>query len=492
PEAVPEPAPAPEPIAEAATEPTHAPRAEAEAAAPARSEAPQRSAAKVPESASAPQPAAPATRQRPPQDPDSVAAKLQRIRAVVGRQPSFAAEDEEENIAPAARPAAGMFDTAPKAETRRQPAEDTAAAKPAATEVRVEAKPAETAPKADAQEAPAPAHPPRARVVRMRKADFDRALARGEAHRMIETQTGATSGATASDPAEASSEPPYAVAHAGPKTAAEAEATAPDERDDPDAAIVETLSRQDETDMTEAAPAAPDAPTDAELSEEAERALLAELAALEREMGFEQDGPAQHEMKQEEDTRAEAEPPQAEAEAAQAGKTEEVEFRKTSDAAVEAKIGTEAETRAEAQPEARMPAEFEFVPPLPQQNESKEAQAPRDRRAEDGQPSKAPEEAQQNGQALGTDEADMSRILSATAARMDDPESGRRREAISQLKAAVAATEAARQLGEVEPREATEEVFRDDLRQAVRPRRPVLPTPEAEQPGEAQPRAERP
>ncbi len=77
---------------------------------------------------------------------------------------------------------------------------------------------------------------------------------------------------------------------------------------------------------------------------------------------------------------------------------------------------------------------------------------------------------------LDEDEIAMSRILSATDAKLNDPESSRRRQAISQLKAAVAATEAARQLGEVAQDDGTiENAFRDDLRQAVRPRRPVHP-----------------
>ncbi|WP_420215750.1 hypothetical protein [Limimaricola cinnabarinus] len=505
PAAAPEPAPEPEPEPEPEQAAAPRPEAQAEEAPeparePARPQPPQQPVAEAP----APQPAPPGTRQRPPQDPDSVAAKLQRIRAVVGRQASFATEDEEEDIAPAAaRPAAGMFDTAPKAEAKQQarPTGDTADSKPAEAAPEPRARPAETAKPADTQEATAPAHPPRARVVRMRKADFDRAVARGEAHRMIETQSGATAPDEA-EPTEA--EPVRDTARTGAEAESEAGAAASDARDGTDAAILDALSRQEET---EAADAASAAPTDAELSEEAERALLAELAALEREMGFEQDGPAQREMSQHDETPAEAEPPraaQAEPETAQAEEADEVEPEETTEAGAETE--THLDWQAEAQPEAEMPAEFEFKPP--QQQEAEDSQAPQERRASAAQPSEAtgeateevtgeaPEEttgaAQQAGQALGTDEADMSRILSATAARMDDPESGRRRESISQMKAAVAATEAARQLGEVAPREATEEAFRDDLRQAVRPRRPVLPTPETEQDGAAQPRAERP
>ena len=70
----------------------------------------------------------------------------------------------------------------------------------------------------------------------------------------------------------------------------------------------------------------------------------------------------------------------------------------------------------------------------------------------------------------------MERILSQTDAALNAPETSRRREAIAQLKAAVAATEAARMLGETAPEPELDEVenaFRDDLKQVVRPRRPV-------------------
>jgi hypothetical protein len=73
------------------------------------------------------------------------------------------------------------------------------------------------------------------------------------------------------------------------------------------------------------------------------------------------------------------------------------------------------------------------------------------------------------------DEAAMSRILSETDAQLNEPESNRRRAAIAQLKAAVAATEAARRLGEDrQESDKPEEAFRDDLSQVVRPRRAAL------------------
>lgn len=78
------------------------------------------------------------------------------------------------------------------------------------------------------------------------------------------------------------------------------------------------------------------------------------------------------------------------------------------------------------------------------------------------------------------DEAAVSRLLSRTDEVLLDPETQRRREAIAQLKAAVAATEAARRLrgnaDEPDHEADRTEVFRQDLRETVRPRRPVATT----------------
>ena len=64
------------------------------------------------------------------------------------------------------------------------------------------------------------------------------------------------------------------------------------------------------------------------------------------------------------------------------------------------------------------------------------------------------------------------RMLTRTDGELNTPEASRRRAALAQLKAAVAATEAARRLGEgQDSKEEAEDAFRDDLRQVVRPRR---------------------
>lgn len=69
------------------------------------------------------------------------------------------------------------------------------------------------------------------------------------------------------------------------------------------------------------------------------------------------------------------------------------------------------------------------------------------------------------------DEAAMSRIMSETDAKMKEPEANRRRDAIAHLKAAVVATEAARELGdEGDDDGEVENTFRADLNHVVRPR----------------------
>ena len=69
------------------------------------------------------------------------------------------------------------------------------------------------------------------------------------------------------------------------------------------------------------------------------------------------------------------------------------------------------------------------------------------------------------------DDAAMSRIMDEADEQLSEPAGSRRRSAIAQLKAAVAATEAARQLGDNgNDAAAKETAFRDDLNEAVRPR----------------------
>ncbi|MCZ4262423.1 hypothetical protein O4G76_16405 [Limimaricola sp. G21655-S1] len=460
PQAEPVPQPAAEAPREAEPQPTQQP-AQAE-----RPAAPQ--GAPRPETAEqAPAPAQPRPApQRPAMDGDSVAAKLQRIRAVVGRQPSFASDEEEEDIAPASRqrPAAGLFDTAP-VRTPRPAAPQPAATEPAA-EKEQKQEPAEAESSSAQSSEPAAeqtdaARPARARVVRMRKADFERAVARGEAHRAVSEATeAAPSQAEASDAVSDDADADADIMEALARQGAEEAARETDET----AAAAETSQE----DMT------PSTSEDADLSAEAERALLEELAALEREMGVGQDGPASQEIAADESS-----VPESEAESA------EIETR-DADADLEAAVAALSD-EDEDQDDAAAPTETS-AEAKPDEDEAVEAEV----KVEAPQDDVAGAARSAAHHALATDEADLSRIMSATDARMADPETGRRRESISQLKAAVAATEAARRLGDVERPAKVEEAFRDDLRQAVRPRRPALPPRGHDEAAEARPERPRP
>lgn len=82
---------------------------------------------------------------------------------------------------------------------------------------------------------------------------------------------------------------------------------------------------------------------------------------------------------------------------------------------------------------------------------------------------------------------DTSRLIDQTNSEMDEPEGNRRRSAIAHLRAAVAATKADRLLGRKAQSEDEEEAYREDLASVVRPRRPQAPSERTERP--AQPAA---
>lgn len=76
------------------------------------------------------------------------------------------------------------------------------------------------------------------------------------------------------------------------------------------------------------------------------------------------------------------------------------------------------------------------------------------------------------------DDAALDRLMNETDAQMQEPEGSRRHDAISQLKAAVAAKEAARQVGEPEDDgQDVENAFRNDLSEAVNPAASAKPRP---------------
>ena len=69
-------------------------------------------------------------------------------------------------------------------------------------------------------------------------------------------------------------------------------------------------------------------------------------------------------------------------------------------------------------------------------------------------------------------ESDMSRLMAKTISEMDEPESANRRSAIQHLRAAVAATRADKEAGISNRPDTIGEAFREDLASVVRPRRP--------------------
>lgn len=76
------------------------------------------------------------------------------------------------------------------------------------------------------------------------------------------------------------------------------------------------------------------------------------------------------------------------------------------------------------------------------------------------------------------DDSALDRLMDESEAQMKEPEGSRRRDAIAQLKAAVAAKEAARQVGEPEDDDqVVENAFRNDLSEAVRPDSGTGPRP---------------
>lgn len=81
---------------------------------------------------------------------------------------------------------------------------------------------------------------------------------------------------------------------------------------------------------------------------------------------------------------------------------------------------------------------------------------------------------------------DINRLLAETDNQMDDPENTNRRDAITNLRAAVAAKKADVALGAAE-REEGNDAYRNDLAEVVKPRRPAAGTARTERPGEGKP-----
>ncbi|SNS21601.1 hypothetical protein [Antarctobacter heliothermus] len=80
------------------------------------------------------------------------------------------------------------------------------------------------------------------------------------------------------------------------------------------------------------------------------------------------------------------------------------------------------------------------------------------------------------------EDGDTSRLMDQTDSAMDEPEGNRRRSAIAHLRAAVAATKADRLLGQKADAADEQEPYREDLASVVRPRRPQSVTRPTERP----------
>ncbi len=228
--------------------------------------------------------------------------------------------------------------------------------------------------------------------------------------------------------------------------------------------------------------------TESGLTPEAEAELMAELAALEAALGAAAPSREAPQVPASGDA----------AEAAVAGLLAALDGARGPDPSPAAPagpgaIGATAEARAgdapsREEPAASAPADMEPVAE-PEPLEAVRADAAAEPASEELAWEPAWEPARPRGLAAAPagDEAAVSRLLSRADEQLAEPEASRRREAIAQLRAAVAATEAARRQGAAAPEPPRrEDPFRDDLRHVVRPRRPMA----AEMPAGA--RAERP
>ena len=99
----------------------------------------------------------------------------------------------------------------------------------------------------------------------------------------------------------------------------------------------------------------------------------------------------------------------------------------------------------------------------------------------------SPARAMLTDKAIEEDDDSVDRLIGQTETEMDEPEGNRRRSAIAHLRAAVAATKADRLLGIGKKDKDEEEPYREDLADAVRPRRPKVATTKSERPAPVRP-----
>ncbi len=359
---------------------------------------------------------------------DSIAAKLQRIRAVVANQDAPAAPqpqvfDDEDTIdaedstddviANAINDIQGALDADDTVEDMAQSSdleaeEDVTAAQE--SEEQHEDVAADEVAEADAAQVDADETgeaeedtAPRGRVLKVKRADIDRAIAEGELEEVEED---------------------------APAVLEQPEKPALRIQRDPES----TLSDEDEEDLARElaeleatlSSAAADTLTDA--PEEAEEAVADEDDAPEEETA---------EEASQEDTAQE----------------ETVDIDVSEDDAEEVQAEVQAETAAE--PEAEAPKAAPQRRSLP---------------------------------TLDADSGpDMNRLLAETDNQMDEPEAATRRDAITHLRAAVAAKKADMALGAPDAAERENNAYRSDLAEVVKPRRPASTTARTERPAEPRP-----
>jgi len=364
---------------------------------------------------------------------DSIAAKLQRIRAVVANQDAPAApqpqvfDDEDTTdaedstddvIANAINDIQGALDADDTVEDIAQSSdleaeEDVAAAQE--SEEQHEDVAADEVEEADAAQVDADETgeaeedtAPRGRVLKVKRADIDRAIAEGELEEVEED---------------------------APAVLDKPEKTALRIQRDPES----TLSDEDEEDLARElaeleatlSSAAADTLTDA--PEDAEEAVADEDDAPEEETAEEETGKEDSQ----EDTAQE----------------ETLDTDVSEDDAEEVQAEVQAETAAE--PEAEAPKAAPQRRSLP---------------------------------TLDADSGpDMNRLLAETDNQMDEPEAATRRDAITHLRAAVAAKKADMALGAPDAAERENNAYRSDLAEVVKPRRPASTTARTERPAEPRP-----
>jgi len=364
---------------------------------------------------------------------DSIAAKLQRIRAVVANQDAPAAPqpqvfDDEDTIdaedstddviANAINDIQGALDADDTVEDMAQSSdleaeEDVTAAQEA--EEQHEDVAADEVAEADAAQVDADETgeaeedtAPRGRVLKVKRADIDRAIAEGELEEVEED---------------------------APAVLEEPEKPALRIQRDPES----TLSDEDEEDLARElaeleatlSSAAADTLTDA--FEDAEEAVADEDDAPEEETAEEETGKEDSQ----EDTAQE----------------EPLDIDASEDDAEEVQAEVQAETAAE--PEAEAPKAAPQRRSLP---------------------------------TLDADSGpDMNRLLAETDNQMDEPEAATRRDAITHLRAAVAAKKADMALGAPDAAERENNAYRSDLAEVVKPRRPASTTARTERPAEPRP-----